>query len=311
MNQAVESTRQHGVLIDRSTSAELAIARVEGTRLLRNPFVWLAVVPSAMWASDTKRALDDGEAEDVVHVLTGYLLLLPGFATIVVVVLAVLRSRSAHADDLLDTLPVGRAQRSVAHGWSTAANALFGALIMAAAFVYLWPSSTLGPFAEDATLPWLEAPRPNVAQLLQGPIALAAVTAGVVALVRWVPTWLVLVPLPFLLMLQGLWFGMFNAATPSWFTWLWPLANGVVHDGYIGGCDEGGTCSLLLTGFDRTTPWWHIGYLLSLGTWFVTIAVLRNRRDRTAWTAFVVSLTTTVGFAIVQAAVYVRPLYTQ
>ncbi len=292
-------------------NAELALARVEGTRLLRNPLVWLAVIPSALWVSEAKAGLDRREAEDLVYLLNGYALLLPGFAAVVVTTLAVLRSRVAHADDLLDTLPVGRAQRSVAHGWSTAASALYGAIIIAAAYLYLWPSSKPGFLSDDSTPAILEVSRPNVAQMLQGPIALAAVAAGVVALVRWVPTWLVAVPLFFLLFIQGLWFGIFNGESTSWFTWLWPLSTGVVQDGWIGGCGEGEACQMLLTGFDRTTPWWHLGYLLALGVWFVTIAVLRHRRDRAAWTAFAVSLAATIGFVLIQAAVYMRPLYTQ
>ena len=102
-------------------NAEFALARVEGTRLVRNPLVWLAVIPSAMWVNDAKAALNQREADDLVYLFTGYAVLLPGFATVVVTILAVLRSRLANADEMLDTLPVGRAQRSVAHGWSTAA----------------------------------------------------------------------------------------------------------------------------------------------------------------------------------------------
>ena len=292
-------------------NAELALARVEGTRLLRSPLVWLAVIPSAMWVNEAKAGLDRREAEDLVYLLNGYALLLPGFVVVVVTILAVLRSRVAHADDLLDTLPVGRAQRSVAHGWSTAANALYGAVIIAAAYLYLWPSSTPGSFSDDSIPSILEVPRPNVAQMLQGPIALAAVAASVVALVRWVPTWLVAVPLFFLLFIQGLWFGMFNGESTSWFTWLWPLSTGIIQDGWVGGCGEGEACQMLLTGFDRTTPWWHLGYLVALGVWFITVAVLRHRRDRAAWTAFAVTLAATVALALIQAAVHMRPLYTQ
>lgn len=290
---------------------ELALARVEGTRLLRNPFVWLAVIPSAMWVNEAKAALDRREAEDLVYLLSGYALLLPGFAALGVTILAVLRSRVTHADDLLDTLPVRPAQRSVAHGASTAANALYGAVIIAATYLYLWPSSTPGYFSDDSTPSILEVPRPNVAQMLQGPIALAAVAAGVVALVRWVPTWLVALPLFFLLFIQGLWFGIFNGESTSWFTWLWPLSTGIVQDGWVGGCGEGEDCQMLLTGFDQTTPWWHLGYLLALGGWFITIAVLRHRRDRATWTAFAVTLAATIGLALVQTAVHMRPLYTQ
>ena len=294
-------------------NAEFALARVEGRRLLRNPLVWLAVTPSAMLVNSAKAALDRGEAENIIHLFTGYAVLVPGFATVIVTILAVLRSRLAHVDELLDTLPVTRPQRSVAHGWSTVANAMYGAVIIAAAYLYVRPSSMPGFYSDHVAPAVVAVPRPNIAQMLQGPIALAAVAAGVVALVRWIPTWLVVVPLFFLLFIQGLFLGIFNGVPTSWVTWLWPLSNGIVHDGWIEhGCGrETGNCQLVITGFDRTTPWWHLGYLLSLWVWFISLAVLRHRRDRVAWTAFAISLAATVGLAAIQAAVYMRPIYTQ
>ena len=44
------------------TTAELELARVEGARTLRNPAVWCALVPSAMWVIANVRG-DDGHED--------------------------------------------------------------------------------------------------------------------------------------------------------------------------------------------------------------------------------------------------------
>lgn len=285
-------------------TAELHLARAEGRRLLTNPFVWLALIPTVMWAHGAKG--DPDESTDPYYLLVGYGLMLPGFVIAVVTILAVLRSRATGADGLLDTMPVGRDRRSVAHGYSVLAGAIVGGVLTLGLYVYFRPSTPILIRRLD-TIPYiLPVPRPNVAQLLQGPLAIAAVCAFVVALVRWVPTWLVAVPLFFLVFVQGLAAGIWDAIPTSPLSWLWPLATGVVQKGWTG-CGEFESCMLRLSGYDQATPWWHLAYLLALGAWFVTIAVLRHRRDRAAWTAFAITLAAVVMFAVVQGVVYVQP----
>lgn len=285
--------------------AELQLARVEGWRLLRNPVVWLGLAPTVMLVTDDPSTDPNDVFTGRYYALIGYGLLLPGFVVVVMTILAVLRSRSTGADGLLATMPVGADRRSIGHGYSVLAAAMFAGLATAVIYLYFRPGSPMLDVRFGTTPNLLPLPRPNVAQLLQGPFAIAAVCAGVVALVRWVPTWLVAVPLFFLLFVQGLYFGIFDSASTSAFTWLWPMSTGAVHRGWTG-CDTD-NCLLRLAGYDQVTPWWHLAYLVALGAWFVTIAVLRHRRDRAAWTAFAVALATVVLFAAVQAFVYVQP----
>ena len=66
------------------------LAWAEGRRLLRNPAVWLSLIPVAMWFRATNRT---GDAEGALFLLAGYGLLLPGFVMLIATVLAVLRGR--------------------------------------------------------------------------------------------------------------------------------------------------------------------------------------------------------------------------
>ena len=80
----------------------------------------------------------------------------------------------------------------------------------------------------------------------------------VVALVRWVPSWLVLLPITFLLLLvQGLWVGMWHGAPTQGRRWVFPLNSGVVNGKWVGCTPESAVCELPVSGFDTTTPWWH------------------------------------------------------
>jgi hypothetical protein len=68
----------------------------------------------------------------------------------------------------------------------------------------------------------------------------------------------------------------------------------------------------VVSGFDRTTPWWHLAYLIALAVFFVAVAVLRHRRDRPAWLAFGLSGVALASLAAAQSVVYERfePLVT-
>ena len=123
---------------------------------------------------------------------------------------------------------------------------------------------------------------------------------------RWIPTWLVVGPLLFLaawqITLAGTWFGMPTSAV----NWSFPLATGVIHGEWMGCGENDPVCDLPVSGFDGSTPWWHLGYLLAVAVLAVVVAILRHRRDRTLWMALAASGAVVIIFATVQAVVYQR-----
>jgi hypothetical protein len=283
-------------------NAEVQLARTEGRRLLRHPAVWLAVAAMVPWVlSDW-----DGAGDSRYLLLVGFALVLPGFVMMTVTILAVLRGRMSRTDGLLETLPVGPDRRTVGHGLSTIATAVVALTVTVAVLIVLRPQNSLGVMSLD-TLPFnIEVPRPNMALLLQGPFAVAAVCAVSVAFVRWIPTWLVALPLlfgaAFQFTMTGTWFGAETNASNWWF----PLATGVVNDDWVGCSDTDPSCLLPVAGFDQTTPWWHLGYLVAVAVFGVVVAVLKHRRDRVLWTAFAITGALVVLLAGIQAAVFER-----
>jgi hypothetical protein len=279
-------------------SPELILGRTEGGRLLRNPAIWLSFVLTALWVRSARGEI---EGENQLLLLVGFGLLLPGFVMVVAVVLATLRGRIEHTEELLSTLAVAPDRRSVGHAVSTLACGAIGLLATIVMYVALSPSNPLGSWKADDRAPAVLVPRPNIAQMLQGPLAIIAVGAFVIACVRWIPTWLVLVPLAFMVFVQGLFAGIFHSLRASGTRWLYPLNTGVVNDEWIGGCEtEDAMCNLPVNGFDATTPWWHLGYLASLAVWFTTVAVLRHRRDRAAWLWFGATSGVLMAFVVAQ-----------
>ncbi len=238
--------------------------------------------------------------------LIGFVLVLPAFVMMTVTILAVLRGRMSGTESLLVTLPVGPDRRSLGHGLSTVAAALLGVVATAAIYVALNPPARLGPMGDLYSPSSTEVPRPNIAQLLQGPVAAATVCAIALAIVRWIPTWLVAAPLLFLaasqFTLAGGWFGAQTGVANWWF----PLATGVVHGDWIGCGENDPVCDLPVRGFDHSTPWWHLGYLVAVAILAVVVAVLRHRRDRTLWLALAISGTMVIVLAAVQAVVFER-----
>lgn len=272
------------------------LAWAEARRLLRNPLPWLSLIVLVPWFRSAQRI---GGVQDRLFLLVGYGLLLPGFVLVVVTVLAVLRGRMERTEELLGSLSVGADRRAVGHALAASTGGLIGLLVAVGVFVWLPARDPLGPWS-----PWyheiVDIPRPNLAQLLQGPLAVTAVLVFAVALVRWVPSWLVLVPLAFLLLVQGLWFGMWHGTAASGQRWLFPLNTGIVNGSWVGCATEIDSCELPVSGFDRSTPWWHAAYLIALCLWLTSAAVLRDRRDRTTWTWFGVSLVAVAALAAVQ-----------
>jgi hypothetical protein len=271
----------------------MAVARIEGVRLWRNPLVWVAMAATANMVRGA------GSAEDRYLVLVGYALMLPGLAMVLHVLFAVLRSRSSNSEELLGVLPIGADRRSVGHAMSVLAAGLLGVMMTVVIYLVVRPASSLGRWDQSQPA-MVEVPRPNLAQLLQGPAALVAVGVFVVALVRWVPTWLVIAPLVFLMFVQGLFFGVFLGVPTGGGSWLWPLVTGTVHGEWVGCGELDPICDLPISGFDRVTPWWHLAYLAALCVWLTTVAVIRHRRDRRAWLAFGCSLAAVVALAVTQ-----------
>lgn len=278
-------------------NAEIALARTEGVRMWRNPLVWVAMAATANMVRGAGSA--PGSVDERYLVLVGYALMLPGFAMVLHVLFAALRSRSSNSEELLGVLPIGADRRSVGYAMSALAAGLLGVMVTVTIYLVMRPESNLGRW--DSSNPtMIEWPRPNLAQLLQGPAALVAVGVFVVALVRWIPTWLVIAPLVFLMFVQGLFFGFFFGVPADGGSWLWPLVTGTVHGEWVGCGELDPTCDLPISGFDRVTPWWHLAYLAALCIWLTTVAVVRHRRDRRAWIAFGCSLAVSVALAVIQ-----------
>lgn len=263
-------------------SPVLVLGRAEAERLMRNPAIWLSFGVTVLLVRSARRV---GQAENQLFLLVGYGLMLPGFVMVTAVLLATLRSRLEHSDELLSTLAVGPDRRSIGHVAATFVCGAIGLVATGAIYVALSPSPMLGTWEAGESLV-VNVPRPNIAQLLQGPMALMTVAAFVIAIVRWIPTWLVLLPLGFLVMVQGLFFGFFHGTPTSGVRWMSPLNTGVVHGAWQGCAEVDLKCDLPVSGFDTTTPWWHLGYLAALVALFTAIAVLRHRRDRRAWLVF-------------------------
>ncbi len=280
---------------------ELQLAYVEGKRLIRNPLLWITGVVAAVWVGTY---VDSGDPDQDRYVLSvGYALAVLGFVAIAHTMLAVIRSRSYHTEELLDVLPVGADRRSIGHGLSTLTGGAAAAVVTMAIVAMRGLKPNGQPW--DASVKGSPTvPQVDISQLLQGPIAVVVVCAFVVALARWIPGWLIIVPLFVLTVLQIVIFGIwFAVETDNPLTWLWPLAPGVVHDGWTGCGPLDGVCDLQVSGFDQVTAWWHLAYLVALCVWLVTIAVLRHRRDRKTWTVFGAAAAPVVALAITQIMV--------
>ena len=282
-----------------SSAAEVELGRVEAERLLRNPALWIALALTGWWTFATAT---DSVHENTYFMLLGYSLIVPGFVIVVHTVLAVLRSRLAGTEELLGVVPVGPDRRTLGHGVTALAGGAIGIVVIAAIHVALRPAPIIGR-GGNSIPDTIDLPRPNLAQLLQGPFAVVAVTAFVVALVRWIPTWVVLAPLVFFAVFQALAFGLWLGVPSGTGSWWFPLGTGVVNGEWIGCGEFDVGCDLPVSGFDQVTPWWHLAYLVAITMMFVVVAVLRHRRDRLIWAAFAASFTLVVALAILQAVV--------
>jgi len=276
------------------------LAAVEGRRLVRNPLMWLSMIPAVLWA-----ALVDN-ADDTHFVLTGYGLIFTCFAVTVLVAMAARRSRFNHTGPLLDVLPSGSSTRTVGLGLAGVAPACAALVATTVVWIVVWPSTSLGTSTQTVNS-GVDVPRPNFAQFLQGPLAIGVFGALGLVLARWFPGWLIGAALAVPMLIQFLWFGGWHAEGSHAYVWLVPLATGWVTDGWTGACDNtDANCDLALSGFDQTTPWLHLGYLVALAATLIAIAVLRRHRDRRTWMIFCAALASVAVFVVAQWIVYER-----
>ena len=278
----------------------LLIGAVEAGRVVRNPLLWVSMVPAIVWAV----LADDPLIEH--FLLTGYGLALAWFASMTIAAAAVRRTRRALVSETLDPLPEGADVRTLGVGFGALGAMIAGFLVTAVVWVVRVPSSVLGTAAD--TIPRdLPIPRPTIAQFAQGPLVLMVFASLGLLIGRWVPGWL-LVPVLFVpvVLVQFLLFGVWASEGTPWYVWLLPMATGWVSGEWIGSCDGGNAiCDLQVSGFDRVTPWWHAGYLVALAGLLVSVAVAADG-SRLARRWVVLTATITVALGAVQVLTYER-----
>jgi hypothetical protein len=273
---------------------------IEGGRVVRNPLLWLSMVPAVLWAAWADTPVDEH------FLLSGYGLVLGWFAVMAITALAVRRSRGGAVGEALDPLPGGPGARTLGVGFGEIGAGLAGLVLTIVVWVMRAPGAVLGNTTD--TIPrGLPVPRPNLAQFAQGPLVLVVFASVGLLIGRWVPGWL-LVPALFVpVVFQFLWFGVWNSQGTPWFMWLLPMATGWVAHSWVGDCSggAGSACDLELSGFDRVTPWWHMPYLVALAALLVSIAVaLDGERAARRWV--VVTAIVTVALGVVQVLTYER-----
>ena len=279
-----------------AAATTVQLARVEATRLLKNPVVWLAVALAGVMSRADR-------ANERYFMLVGYAVLPAGFVLLIASAIAARRDRSSGATELMSTTPTDDAARTAGFGLAGLAGGGLAVAVTAALWLYRAREATLG--AAEETIPrGLIVPRPTLAQFLQGPFAVVLFCALGVLLGRLLPAWLVIVALFIPAMVQFLMLGLWNASGTSARNWWIPLSSGWVTGEWTGCADGDPVCELTVQGFDRVTPWWHLAYLAALAILVVTLAVLRRRRDRRAVLASLVAGGFVVALAAVQAAVY-------
>jgi hypothetical protein len=277
----------------------LLVGVVEAGRVVRNPLLWVSMVPAIAWA-----VLAEGPADEH-FLLTGYGLAIGWFASMTIAAAAVRRTRRALVSETLDSLPDGADVRTLGVGFGAFGAVAVGFVVTCVVWVVRAPAEVLGT-SVDSIPRGLPIPRPTVAQFVQGPLVLLVFASLGVLIGRWIPSWLLL---PFLfvpVLLQFLWFGVWNSEGTPWYRWLLPVATGWVSGEWIGACDNStAACDLQVSGFDRITPWWHAGYLVALAALLVSIAVaLDGSRAARRWVVMTAAATLALG--AVQVLTYER-----
>lgn len=134
----------------------LGLARIEGRRLARHPFVLAAAILPV--AAFLQYLFDDGQT-DADYVWALFVPFLPlGAAVMVAVNLAALRSRRDGAEELYRSLPAPASARTAGHlvslAWAIVAGALLVAILVP---IFLSKGNALPSVAQTATTPALIA----------------------------------------------------------------------------------------------------------------------------------------------------------
>lgn len=277
----------------------VAVGLVEGRRLVRNPILWVATAPAFGWAV----GVNDPVVEH--FLLTGYGLVVMWFAAMAATAFAARRSDDDLVRGALDPLPASADARTLGIGIGSLGAAAVALAVTAAVWAIRTPGAVLGTTTDTVPV-GIAIPRPNLAQLLQGPLVVLVFAALGLLVGRWVAGWLMVAVLFVPVLAQLLYFGVWNAAGSAWYAWLLPMTTGWVTGEWLGSCSSGASqCDLQVSGFDTITPWWHAAYLVALACFLVSIAVaLEGRRSARWWS--VATGAAVVALAVVQVVTFER-----
>lgn len=244
----------------------LALARVEGRRLLRHPIVLAGAALGAIFAVTFADAADIGGDY---FLLVGPALLPLAVATLIAVNLAALRSRRSDTGDLYTSLAARAEVRTMAHLVSIAWPVALAAALVAAGFVYLGAAGGLvvDPEGRRAV--------PSLYELAQGPAAVAALGVLGLALARWVPYLPVAPVLSVGLLALELPLTTWNIQDAK--AWFAPVVNPAVSaEGSSWPCssDQGWPC--VLERFASGSVGWHLLYLAGAAAVLAALAWLRH-----------------------------------
>lgn len=239
-------------------STTLALARVEGRRLLAHPAL-LAGLVLTLWLGapwlQQRAAMDVPNA--VYSALSGLLIVPLAAGVFVAANLGALRARRDRTQELFDSLPVAASTRTASHlaavGWAVALSVTV--LGGAAASVRAWdgaPVALAGGLARVV---------PDAAQLAQGPAVLALLGVYGILLARWFPYRAATVP-----SLVGL-FAMFVVV--SWNLggtagWWFPVASPLEETGTWSEAGTGGGGYSVVHRVALAAARWHLLYLVGL-----------------------------------------------
>jgi len=245
----------------RQRAGVLALARIEGWRLLRHPVFLIGLAMSLFYF----RGAGDGATWQTF--LDGWAFLPVAGGTLIAANLAALRSRRDRTDELYSSLPGPRSWRTAGQLLGLAGTVAVCATLLAAA--YIDNTSVANQNGVLFT--------PGLVELAQGPMLVIVLGALGILLARAAPS-VIAGPLTIV--------AVFAAQVPgwnahgSWLAWLLPLSQGVVvQSGTSIRCGPGGTgppCEFI--GYASTGLTWHLSYVIGLALLAGIAALIPGRR---------------------------------